>query len=113
MEPLFKASTPAQQQAAISELFDNSSMVLVCCGEHNYYPEKSGIENVGVVPPVLACKNCWEAYFLVYFAKLPPHMRAQRLEELEYAAHHAAEAERRGQADWKLDRHPKIEFGHE
>src|SRR5574341_610655 len=115
MDQLHRASTPQEQQAALDELLNGSpELVLVCCGQHNYYPEKGGLENVAVVPPVNGnCKHCWQAFLLVYFAKLPPHMRRQRLEELEFAAHHAAEAEDKGKADWKLYRHPKIEFGTE
>lgn len=110
MSGIINAKTPAELTAAYKELFTGDpTKIYVHCGEHMYFPGKLGIENVGVNPPVNTdCKSCWDAYFLVYFAKLPPEMRAQRLDELERVLRKAAESERAGTFDYRPFRHPEI-----
>ena len=83
--------------------------VIAMCKEHLYTPGKKGIEGIFLQPPLhFNCAKCNEAYLLTYFAKLPPAVRQERLEQLEAAAHHAVEADQRGQFDMQLDRRPKI-----
>lgn len=100
------------KQAA--EEYLSGKKVTVFCGTHGYFPETIGVEATGLIPPMeTRCPDCWKAYYLTYFAKLPANMRAQRLDELEAALNHAAEFEDKNEFDFKLDRHPKIAFSHE
>lgn len=101
----------AHNKLVAQEFMDGAPDIYVHCGEHMYFPCASGIEKTAITPPEkTSCKHCWEAYYLVFFASLPPHIREQRLEELEFAAHHAAESERRGQLDFKPYRRPEIDI---
>lgn len=103
-----------QTKAVAQEFLDGKPDVFVHCSLHMYFPSTMGIEKVGIAPPEnTKCKFCWEAYYLVYFASLPPHKRQERLDELEVALNHAAEAERKGEFAFKPYRHPQISISKE
>lgn len=115
MNNLHNAMTMAEVKSAVDELFGgNPANVYVCCSRHQYFPGKMGIENISVAPPLQSdCPHCWTAYLLVTFAKMPPHIREQRLQEFESAAHHAVESEKRGEFDFVPFRHPEIKIERE
>ena len=115
MSDLHNKLTQAEILQATKELFDkNAKTVFIGCMDHLYYPGKMGIENTALAPPIHTdCKSCWQAFYMIYFAKLPPHIRMERLDQFEAAAHHATEAESRGEFDFKPYRHPLVEITHE
>lgn len=68
--------------------------VTLLCPRHNYAASK-------IPPKSSGCAECWRAYFWYDYATTPPHMRAERLDELEAVIHHAAEYERNGKFDFE------------
>jgi len=65
---------------------------MLVCQNHMYSPSPTA-------QPVAGCKDCSFAYWLDYFAKTPPHKRAEMVEMLIEAGMQLVEAERRGELD--------------
>lgn len=58
--------------------------------------------------PTAECRDCWFAFLFHHFAKMPPHVRQAKLDELEMVLRTSTELEDKGQFDFKPYRHPKI-----
>src|SRR5437899_2890859 len=82
-----KQYTQTQLAGIVSEL--NSGKLYVTCGIHNYVG--------GSKPPqTRGCSKCWMAYYVWDLATTPPHLRKERLDELEGVVLRAVEFERTG-----------------
>jgi hypothetical protein len=68
----------------------DSERVDLRCGRHNYLASK-------VPPETRGCHDCWMAYYVWDIATTPPHLRQERLDELESIIHHCVEYEQKGQ----------------
>lgn len=84
--------TEAQLQDVLSER--EGVRVNLVCGTHQYVGSK-------MPPKTQGCKNCWMAYYTYDLASTPPHLRQERLEELETIIHHVAEYEDQGRFDFE------------
>lgn len=93
--------TNEQRDKMLKEL--NSPTVHLCCEDHGFYPGK-----VTSLPMQFNCKYCTLAQFYYEFAKTPPHMRQQRLDELESLVHHMVEDLERGNFDISVFDHPQV-----
>lgn len=94
------ARTPEQLKRLHDELM--SEAVRLNCSQHNKYD--------GNIPPSYGCKGCWQMYYFKSMAKLAPEDRDEVLDLLEMAVNHAVEAEKRGELDIDIWRHPKVDI---
>lgn len=67
----------------------DSERVLLKCSKHDYTASK-------IPPKTSGCKFCWEAYYVFDIASTPPHLRQERLDELEAVIRHTAEYAKTG-----------------
>jgi hypothetical protein len=67
--------------------------VLLTCKKHNYVGGKIPPNPDG---PSRGCPECWKCYYWWDFATTPPHLRQERLDELEMVVHHAVEFAEKG-----------------
>src|SRR2546426_1384083 len=93
--------TQAEQEQILSELLD-PKRITVMCGLHSYIPARGTI-------PTEGCKQCWIAYYIDQMAQTPPHLREQRLEELESLVSKMVELKEQGKFDINLFERPTIE----
>lgn len=101
--------TPQEQQAYIEQALDPNK-ISAYCGEHSYHgPSKTNRD----IKPFKNCARCWFVFYLHDMASTPPHLRAERLAELEEVIHHATELADKGKFDFEPYLHPKIEIGSE
>lgn len=85
--------SPREQAALLDEVLDKDKVQLLC-GEHSYVASQTP-------PQPSGCKNCWEAYYWYMIASTPPHLRQQRLGELERAVRNANQMYERGEFDFQ------------
>lgn len=90
-----------QTEQMLKEL--DSPTVKLACTDHNFYPGSRFS-----MPPVIGCKYCVLANFYYEFAKMPPHLREERLEQLESLVNHMAEDVERGTFDINTFVRPQI-----
>lgn len=90
----------AEASKILAESFDRTK-VLLHCEPHRYVGSSTP-------PASKGCKNCWEAWYWYMLATTPPHLRQERLEQLEAAVHYAVEAVEAGTWDLQLYDRPQI-----
>lgn len=90
-----------QKEQMLNEL--DSPTVKLCCEDHQFYPGSKFS-----MPPAIGCKYCVLANFYYEFAKMPPHLREERLEALESLVNHMAEDVERGTFDITTFARPQI-----
>lgn len=78
-----------------------SPKTAIICGTHFYNPG-------GPKMPTEGCPDCWFAFFIHQLAKLPPHLRQEKLDELEMVVRTACETDAKGNFDFKPYKHPKV-----
>lgn len=81
----------------------DKNRVLLSCKRHRYVASSTP-------PQPLHCKECWEAYFWYMIASTPPHLREERLHQLETAVRHACEEEDRGEFTFEPFDHPEFKI---
>ena len=83
----------------ITRLVDDKEVDLfvATCPEHNYYYK-------GKPPLTSGCRSCWEAYFISEWAIAGA--KKEDVDKLESVVRHAAEADAKGEFDFK----PKFEI---
>lgn len=69
------------------------------CPAHHYVAGK-------LPPQTKGCPNCWKAYYWFDYATTPPHMRYERLQELESVIHHVVEFAEKGKFDFEPETNP-------
>ncbi len=79
--------TREQLDGIVKEL--GGGQLLLVCQKHNYTASK-------IPPPPRGCADCLNAYFVWDYATTPPHLRKERLEELESIIKHAVEFDVKG-----------------
>lgn len=101
--------TPKERDSYLLEALDPRK-ISIFCGLHDYHgPSKTNKE----IKPFKNCSRCWFVFYLHDIASTPPHLRAERLSELEEVINHATELADKGKFDFEPYRHPKIEIGSE
>lgn len=101
--------TQKEREGFLAEALDPHK-ISIFCGVHQYYgPSKTNKK----IAPFKGCSRCWLVYYIHDMATTPPHLREQRLAELEEVIHHATELADKGQFDFEPYRHAKIEIGTE
>lgn len=75
--------SPEQCKALLNEVFD-ADRVMLLCGTHQYLPG-------GKKRPTMGCKDCMQVFYINLLAKVPPHLRQERIEQLEAMVHHIVE----------------------
>jgi hypothetical protein len=96
--------TALEKQKFIDEVVGSEGKkVILVCEEHLW---AAG----GQTPPTSGCRECWMAFYLSILAKCPPHLRDQRLSELETGIRHATEEVERGKFDFVPFRHPQMKI---
>lgn len=73
----------SEQERLMQDVFEPERVMLVC-GKHQY---AAG----GFKSPILGCKDCLTAFYTHLVGSVPPHLRQQRLEELEGIIYHMVE----------------------
>lgn len=101
--------TESEQRDILKEII-GSERVTLYCADHMYTgPVKSN----PAVKPAKGCPKCWQVYFILDLASVPPHMREQRLSELEEVLHKMNEMVDAGTWDFEPYEHAEIEFSEE
>ena len=95
--------TSKQQDAWLDEL-TGQEVTTVACERHMY---------MGAGEPTRGCADCWFVYYMHLLAKTPPHMRQQRLVELQGIVHRAAELDSKGKFDFQPFPYPIIKTSKE
>lgn len=95
-----------QQKEFLAEAMD-SQKVQLYCGLHNYYGQSKSNPNV---KPAKGCAKCWMIFYFHDIASAPPHMRKQRLDELEEVIHKATELAASGKWDIEINPHADIKI---
>jgi hypothetical protein len=83
----------------------------IYCAEHQFFPGKPtfGLKNDN--QPALGCKSCSMARLMYDFATTPPHLRAERVAQLESLVPKLVkEVERLGKIDFEFYEHPQIQI---
>ena len=97
-----KAITWNEQQVEkiLGEVMDKDK-TLLSCQKHRYIASNT--------PPMpVGCKDCWLAYYWYMIATTPPHLREERLGQLERALTDAVAMAERGEFDFEPMAHPEI-----
>lgn len=89
--------TTSQQAKILDEAL--SPKVTLQCDRHPYQ-----------LAPYGQCPNCNMARLVQEFADIPPHLRQERLDQLEQAMYHMAEKIEQGKWDVSIYEHPEIEI---
>lgn len=89
----------------LSEAMD-SQKVQLYCKEHMYF----GPSREQSIRPTKGCTQCWMVFYFKDIASAPPHMRAQRLDELEEVLHKAVELAQSGRWDININPHADIKI---
>lgn len=92
--------TPRQAEDLLSEVMDKEKLTLFC-GKHTYIASS-------IPPTAQGCKSCWECYYWYMIASTPPHLRAERLNQIEEMVAHAVEVVEKHEFDVKLYDRPVI-----
>lgn len=103
------AYTEKEQEAIIKEVMCPERVTLYCAKHFYSGPVKNNPE----IKPAKNCKECWNVYFWHDIASAPPHLRAERLAELEEVLAKVAEMVEKGTFDLQPYDHAKIEFSEE
>lgn len=106
---LFTKYSDSEAQQLMADAFDDTKVQLYC-GLHKYYgPVKNptgGMHKIGT--PHAGCARCWFVYYFHDIASTPPHLRQERLDELEEVVHKTVEAVNRDEFDFKVSRRPEV-----
>lgn len=94
------AYTEKEIEALKKELTD-PRRIFMQCDEHDYIGDTHGM-------PTSGCKMCWFAYYFTMLAQTPPHLRNQRLEELQAVVRSLAYDIDKGKVDFQLYNHPIV-----
>jgi hypothetical protein len=73
--------------------------ITVFCGKHGYFGEG---------PPTSGCAECWKAYFILWFRKVPANRRADEIAKMYEIVRHMVEEVEKGKFDATIYPHPQI-----
>ena len=100
------ALTEREKRDYVEQALDPNKVVLVC-SRHRY---AGGDPSQRPTPGCYECNYVWLTY---HFAKIPPHQRAEKLEEMTRAIVDACALEDRGKFDFQPFEHPQVKIEHE
>lgn len=92
--------TEKQKQALQAELNSDQRMFMEC-EDHQYIGDLHAM-------PTSGCKRCWFSYYFTIIAQTPPHLREQRLHELQAVVFSLAKDIDKGKVDFNLYNHPIV-----
>jgi len=94
------AYSDAEKEQILRDIGD-PKRVLVFCQKHMYFGEPE-------TAPAAGCKGCWLVYYTILIGRTPPHLRAQRIEELRSLISHMNEEVEKGNFDIDLFNQPVV-----
>jgi hypothetical protein len=94
-----------ERERILSEALDSDKIQLIC-GRHHYVASETPPDSTG-------CKMCWQAWYMHKIATTPPHLRLQRLEEMERMVYDAVKSVEKGEWDYEPFDKPQIEISKE
>ena len=92
--------TTQEVEKVLGEVLDKNKIQLIC--ELHHYLGSS------TPPQPIGCKHCWEAYYWHMIASTPPHLRAERLDQLSKSVQDACRMADRGEFDFEPFARPEI-----
>ncbi len=92
--------TPEEIRAILRERPLDNPRVQLVCRRHGYLAKD--------VPPKPGCVDCWKVWYWYMFANTPPHLRLERLEQLEKLLRAANADAAAGKFDVELFAHPEF-----
>jgi len=103
------AFSEKEKQDILAQALDPNKVYLYCAGHSYFGPSKSGKP----IRPTNGCAKCWEVYYWHDLASAPPHMREQRLSELEEVLSNMVQMINAGTWDFVPYEHAQIEITQE
>lgn len=92
--------TQKQKDALKAEL-NEQQRVFMECEDHQYIGDLHSM-------PTSGCKRCWFCYMFTMVAQTPPHLREQRLHELQAVVFSLAKDIDQGKVDFQLYNRPIV-----
>lgn len=86
--------------ALLNDVLDPDKIQLVC-QQHNYVAGGTARRHTG-------CVKCITVDYIYMFAKTPPELRQERLDQFEALIHTMCELEEQGKLNIDISRHPAI-----
>lgn len=96
--------TPEEIRGILKERPLDNERVQLVCGRHGYLAKD--------IPPKPGCVDCWKVWYWKMFADTPPHLRMERLEQLERLLRQACSEASQGRFDVELFAHPEFTIEH-
>lgn len=101
---LYKSPSNEEKKAILQDVLDPRKVV-VHCGKHQYMPA-----SLFTPPPVSGCKECWQAFYVTLFGKIPPHKRQEEMERFEEVVRKVVESVEKGEWDFAPFKHPEVKI---
>lgn len=90
-----------KQIAALKAELASQEKVFMQCDEHDYIGDIHAM-------PTSGCKRCWFTYYFTLIAQTPPHLREQRIAEIQAVVFTLAKDIDKGKVDFQLYNRPIV-----